>query len=730
MFFLENEIAEIIGCNHSQPHNILGQHKYTKNDKEYLCITTFLPSAKSVSVKLDNGEIYLLEKLYIDGVFSINLEGYDYIKYEYEIEYYNGDKYITRDPYTFAPTFTDVDQYLFAEGTHYEIYEKMGARITNVDGVDGVSFSVWAPNARRVSVIGSFNSWDGRVHPMRILGSSGVWELFIPNIKEYDNYKFEIKTQEGNLLQKADPYAIFNELRPSQSSLVYDNNDYKWADSEYLENRRKNHPINGPISIYEVHIGSWRRIVTENENRFMSYVEACEMLIPYVKEMGYTHIELMAISEHPFDGSWGYQVTGYYASTSRFGTPKQLMAFIDKCHQEGIGVIIDWVPAHFVKDAHALGRFDGTALYEHADPKQGEHPDWGTYIFNYGRNEVKNFLIGSALQWLEKYHFDGIRIDAVASMLYLDYGKTEGNWIPNQYGGRENIEAMEFLKHLNSVILSKDSSYLMIAEESTSWPGVTTPVESGGLGFNLKWNMGWMNDTNRYIKEDPINRRYHHSDLTFSMVYAYTEKFILVLSHDEVVHGKGSMINKMPGDNWQKFANLRTYYSYMYGHPGKKLLFMGQEFGQYDEWNEAKSIDWHLLNIDCNKGMQNYTKDLNHLYINEPALHKYDFDPRGFHWLDSNNYEQSLLGYIRKGDKDDNDIIVINNFTPVVRENYKIWVPYPCEVTEVLNSDDLKYGGSGVINTNTIASFNEGGQNYIILQVPPLGSSFLRVKSL
>ncbi len=724
------EVLDIIYANHSNPHSVLGQHLVeSKSGKsENIVITAFLPYAKDVkAIDKKTKKEYVLEKVHEDGLFQSKTTKKSFFSYLLEITYYDGTTYTTEDPYSFLPTIGELDLHLFGQGCHYEIYDHMGAKFKTVDGIEGVSFVVWAPNAKRVSVIGSFNSWDGRVHPMRSLGPSGIWEIFIPSLKNFDKYKFEIKAFDGSICEKSDPYGNFQELRPSESNLLFNIDGFTWNDEKYLEKRRGGDTLEKPMAIYEMHLGSWKRIVDDND-RFMSYLEACDMVIPYVKEMGYTHIELMGIAEHPLDASWGYQVTGYYSATSRFGTPFELMTFIDKCHQEGIGVIIDWVPAHFVKDAHGLAKFDGTCLYEHADPRKGEHPDWGTLIYNYGRNEVKNFLIGSALFWINKFHFDGIRLDAVASMLYLDYGKSGDGWIPNQYGGRENLEAVEFIKHLNSIVLGQDKSILMIAEESTSWPAVSRSVEEDGLGFNLKWNMGWMNDTNRYVKLDPIYRQYHHNDLTFGMVYAYTENFILVLSHDEVVHGKGSMINKMPGDIWQKFANLRNYYSYMYGHPGKKLLFMGQEFGQFSEWSEAKSLDWHLIDFDNHKALQSYVKDLNALYKNEVALWKYDFNDKGFSWLDANNHSNSILSFVRKADKEKDHVFVINNFTPNVHYGYKLWVPFACELVEVLNSDDKKYGGSDVKNAQSIVSFQEDGENYINLTLPPLGSLFLKVK--
>ncbi len=722
-------IEKIISSDLATPHDYLGMHLCLQGEKKGVSVNVYRPDAeKIILTNVATKEKFEMELVHEGGLFSYIFTVNKFFQYELEIHPKAGESFVTRDPYSFWPTIGDMDTYLFGQGTHYEIFEKLGAHLKEVDGVKGVAFAVWAPNAKRVSVIGSFNAWDGRIHTMRSIGASGIWEIFIPNICEFDRYKFEIKTHDGNLLEKTDPYGNFQELRPSHSSLVVDLNNYQWNDKKWLDSRRKNKPLDNALSVYEVHLGSWKRVVDENgEERFMSYIEYVDELIPYVKEMGYTHIELMPIEEHPFDGSWGYQVTGYFAPTSRFGSPTELMYFIDKCHQNGIGVLLDWVPAHFPKDAHALAKFDGTCLYEHADPRLGEHPDWGTLIFNYGRNEVKNFLIASAIFWLEKFHFDGIRVDAVASMLYLDYGKSAGNWIPNMYGGRENLEAVEFLRHMNSIILGRDESILMIAEESTSWGGVSRAPEHGGLGFNLKWNMGWMNDFLRYIEEDPINRKYHHGMLTFSMVYAYTENFILPFSHDEVVHGKGSMINKMPGDIWQKFANLRLAYGFMYGHPGKKLLFQGCEFGQYSEWSESRSLDWHILENNFNKQMQSFVKDLNALYKNEPAFWYDDFLGSGFSWIDCNDAEGSIVSFYRNTNNNKDTLVFVCNFTPVPRTEHTIYLPNPGEYVEVLNSDDLKYGGSGLINNGVLKT---GEHNSLKVVVPPLGVTVLKVKSL
>ena len=584
-------------------------------------------------------------------------------------------------------------------------------------------------NAKRVSVIGDFCGWDGRTYPLRNLDHSGIYEIFIPGLQIGDKYKFEIKTQENYIIEKSDPYANYAELRPDTASIVADIEGYEWGDQAFIEKKEASNFLNQPMSIYEVHLGSWKK--SDREHGYLTYHELADELVSYVKEMGYTHIELMPVSEHPFDGSWGYQVTGYFAPTSRFGSPKDFMHFVDVCHQNDIGIIVDWVPAHFPKDGHGLINFDGTSLYEHANPMQGEHPHWGTMIFNYGRNEVKNFLIGNALYWLDQYHIDGLRVDAVASMLYLDYGKESGEWIPNPHGGRENYEAVEFFKHLNSILYERHPQVLMIAEESTSWPGVSRPADIGGLGFGLKWNMGWMNDFLRYIEHDPIHRQYHHNDLTFSMVYAFTENFVLVLSHDEVVHGKGSMIGKMPGDYWQKFANLRLAYGFMYAHPGKKLLFMGGEFAQFEEWDESKSLDWHLLEFDKHQQVQNYVKDLNHFYKSERALWYDDFTDKGFQWINCMDNAASVVSMIRMTDKVEETLIVVANFTPVPLNDHKIGVPYKGKYEEIFNSDNEVYGGSGVMNTEPVYSMDESYDHRAqaaVLRVPPLGVTILKYK--
>lgn len=721
----EVELYEIVNSEHRDPHHFLGQHR--QDDRFF--INVFKPSAKGVEViHLETGQYLPMVKIHDAGVYTLEV-GQEAIDYKLRIEEHTGYTWETKDAYCFEPIIQELDLYLFGQGTHYNIYEKLGAHRMEVNGTWGVHFAVWAPNAKRVSVIGDFCGWDGRTYPLRNIGYSGVFELFVPGLQIGDTYKFEIKTQENHVIEKSDPYANYAELRPNTASIVTDLNGYTWGDAAYLEDKQNDNFLSRPIAVYEVHLGSWKK--SDREHGYLTYGELAEDLVAYVKEMGYTHIELMPIAEHPFDGSWGYQVTGYFAPTSRFGEPKDFMHFVDVCHQNGIGVIMDWVPAHFPKDAHGLATFDGTALYEHADPKQGEHPHWGTLIFNYGRNEVKNFLIGNALYWIEKFHIDGLRVDAVASMLYLDYGKEAGEWVPNPHGGRENYAAVEFFKHMNSVLYGRHPHLLMIAEESTSWPGVSRPAEVGGLGFGLKWNMGWMNDFLRYIEKDPVHRQYHHNDLTFSMVYAFTENFVLTLSHDEVVHGKGSMIEKMPGDYWQKFANLRLTYGFMYAHPGKKCLFMGGEFAQFAEWDEAKSLDWHLLDFDKHRETQAYVRDLNHLYKGEKALWYDDFTDKGFQWINCIDHAASVVSFVRFSDAIDDTLVVVANFTPVPLNNHRLGLPYPGKYEEIFNTDDLKYGGSGVVNSTPMVSEErpydhreQSGE----LRVPPLGITVFKYR--
>ena len=727
-----NELQLIVNAAHGDPHTVLGMHEIELDGKECLVVRVFNPQAQNVTVIDDKypSRTYPMDRIHSEGFFECVIPTRKkWFRYQLKFEGYEDNEWQTYDPYSFSPGISDMDIYLFNQGTHYNIYEKLGANPTVIDGVEGVLFGVWAPNAKRVSVIGEFNAWDGRRNPMRLLAGSGIWEIFIPGLKDNDRYKFEIKSSHGDILQKSDPYGKFAELRPSTTSLIYDINGYDWQDAEWYEEQKKTDKYNRPMNIYEVHMGSWKR--DEETGRFLSYVELADSLVDYVKEMGYTHIEMLPIEEHPFDGSWGYQVTGYYAPTSRYGNPKEFMYFVDKCHQAGIGVLLDWVPAHFPKDAHGLARFDGSALYEHEDPRQGEHPEWGTLIFNYGRNEVKNFLISNALYWVEKYHIDGLRVDAVASMLYLDYAKSDGQWVANKYGGRENIDAVEFMKHMNSIMEKQHPEVYMIAEESTSWAGVSKSADEDGLGFSLKWNMGWMNDFLEYVAKDPIYRKYHHNNLTFGMVYAYTEKFVLVLSHDEVVHGKHSMLDKMPGDLWQKFANLRASYGFMFGHPGKKLLFMGGEFGQFIEWNEKRPLDWFLLEYDHHRTMLEFAKDLNHVYLENEALWRKDFEGEGFEWIDCNDNEKSIYSFIRRGNAKEDTLVILVNFTPNTYEDFRVGVPFEGEYEEILNSDDLKYGGSGVTNVGVKRSDKieyNGREDSIGLRLAPLSVTIFKAR--
>ena len=626
---------------------------------------------------------------------------------------------------------TDFDKYLIAEGTHERAYEKMGAHLIELDGVKGVHFAVWAPNARQVSVVGEFNGWNDKSHPLNS-SDNGVWTLFVPDLAEYTVYKYRIAAQNGQTFDKADPYGFAMEQRPKTASVVVNLDQYQWGDQEWVNRRAERQGFEQPISIYEVHFGSWRKKSDPKwGSRYLTYRELAEELIPYVKEMGFSHIELMPIAEHPLDASWGYQVLGFYAPTSRFGTPEELMYFVDQCHQNDIGVILDWVPAHFPKDGSGLNYFDGTHLYSHADPRQGEHQDWGTLIFNYGRNEVRAFLISNALFWIDKYHFDGLRVDAVASMLYLDYSRQEGEWLPNEYGGRENLAAISFLRKTNEVVHGVFPGVLTVAEESTAWPMVSRPTYMGGLGFSLKWNMGWMHDTLSYVSREPIYRKYHHNDMTFSLLYAFNENFILPLSHDEVVHGKGSLINKMSGDEWQKFANLRAYYGFMWGHPGKKLLFMGSEFAQWQEWNFSASLEWVALQAPNHQGVQRFVRDINRLYQREPALHEDDFEWTGFAWIDANDSDNSVFSFIRNAKSSNEFIVVISNFTPVPRQNYRIGVPKPGYYQEILNSDSEHYWGSNMGNdggqqTEDIPA--HGHAQSLTLTLPPLATLMLKLQ--
>ena len=640
--------------------------------------------------------------------------------------------------------FSDFDLYLFGQGKNYRIYDKMGAHPRVVNGSAGVNFAVWAPSAQAISVIGDFNSWDRSAAPMQLRHSElGVWECFVPNISVGTLYKYAIYSRYNNYsVDKTDPYGFAAELRPQTASIVTDIHHHTWQDSSWMQQREERQRVNAPVSVYEVHLGSWRHVPerhkpdAEEEDRFMTYRELAPVLTEYVKDMGFTHIELMPITEYPYDGSWGYQVTGYYAPTSRFGTPEDFQYFVDYMHQQGIGVLLDWVPAHFPKDGNALSYFDGTHLYEYADSRKGEHKEWGTYVFDYGRSEVKNFLIASALFWLHEYHLDGLRVDAVASMLYLDYMREPGQWVTNQYGGREHLEAVDFLRQLNEAVYAEEQGAITIAEESTSWPLVSRPTYVGGLGFSYKWNMGWMHDMLEYMHLDPIYRRYHHNSITFSLMYAYSENFVLPLSHDEVVHIKGSMINKMPGDLWQKFANLRSFYGYMWGHPGKKLLFMGGEFGQWHEWNFAESLDWHLLTPPSDPHhaqLQNFVRELNAMYHREPALSVLDTDEQGFSWIDPHDSDNSVISFMRRSKLEEETLLFVCNFTPIPRHGYRVGVPYAGEYYEVINSDDSRYGGSGLVNNQPMQSgpiYWQSCPHSILLTLPPLATIVLKPRSL
>jgi 1,4-alpha-glucan branching enzyme len=728
------QVEAIVRNLHHDPFQILGPHELEVNGHKNWVVRAFVPDSTEVYLlNPETGEEYPMRSAHNEHFFEVVLPGPEEIfMYQYRIVATNGHERFVYDPYFFLPQMGELDLYLFGQGDHQKIYEKLGAHPMEVNGVKGVYFAVWAPNARNVSVIGNFNVWHGGKHQMRVLGSSGVWELFVPDIGVGEVYKYEVKDQSGNIFEKSDPYGFQFEVRPATGSIVVDINKHKWADQEWMDKRRRTDPLGQPISVYEVHLGSWVR-VPEDSNRFLTYRELAHELVEYVKKMGYTHIQLLPVAEHPFDASWGYQVLGYFAPTSRFGTPEDFQYFVDYCHRNDIGVIVDWVPAHFPRDAHGLAFFDGTHLYEHADPRMGEHQDWDTKIFNFDRSEVRNFLIANTLFWFEKYHIDGIRVDAVASMLYLDYSREEGEWIPNQFGGRENLGAIDFLKRLNELIFSYYPGVLSIAEESTAWPGVSKPTYLGGLGFNLKWNMGWMNDFLTYTSKDPVHRKYHHNMITFALLYAFHENFVLVLSHDEVVHGKGALLNKMPGDMWQKFANLRALLAFMFGHPGKKLLFMGTEIGQWDEWEEAHSLDWHLLEYEPHQKLQLFVKELNRVYRNEPALYEVDFDHTGFEWIDFMDSDNSIITFMRKASDSKDLLVFVCNFTPVYREDYRVGVPFQCEYKELLNSDSEMYWGSNKGNYGGLWSDEIAWHNQpysLKLKIPPLSTMIFKPQGL
>ncbi len=721
----EDAIKAIIYGMHGTPMDVFGLHDL-RPGQDAVAVRTFQPFA--TRVEIIDGENYIdMQRIHEDGLYELALSGRKPFKYRLKMTDANGHSWEADDPYGLPVRLTDYDLHLIGEGTHFRTYEKLGAHLLTVDGLTGVHFAVWAPNALRVSVIGQFNRWHGLHHPMQRRGDSGIWELFIPGLADGDLYKFEVKGPQDFLGQKSDPYAFAAELRPKTASVVSNIHRYQWQDKDWIEKRKScSAEMDRPISIYEVHLGSWRRVPQE-DNRWLTYREMAEWLLPYVKNLGFTHIELMPITEHPFDGSWGYQTIGYYAPTARFGTPDDFKYFVDRCHQEGIGVILDWVPAHFPKDGHGLAYFDGTHLYEHADPRKGEHSDWGTLIFNYGRNEVKTFLLSNAVYWAEVFHIDGLRVDAVASMLYLDYSRKDGEWIPNMFGGRENLEAVDFLKKFNEVMYAEFPGFLSFAEESTAWPMVSRPTYLGGLGFGLKWNMGWMNDILRFISKDPIHRRYHHNDITFSLIYAFTENFILPFSHDEVVHGKGSMLAKMPGDLWQKFANARLLYAFMYAHPGKKLFFMGAEIGQWNEWNCNESMDWHLLKYEHHQKLQYFFTKLNEIYQRYKPFYEIDFSWEGFEWIDLHDSDNSTVSLLRKCKNPRHIIVCIFNFTPVPRTGYRVGVPYPGAYTQIFNTDSDEFGGSGAGDVEALTAENVPWNNHyhsLPLTLPPLGAVF------
>ncbi len=715
---------QLIDGRHHDPFSVLGPRISSDARSNDISLTVFRPEAKSIAVRAVNGE-ETLSQIGKTGLFVWHGDSKKLTEHPLIIQKdMDGGSFAFYDAYSFAPQISDDQLHRFNFDSHWHVYKILGEHKTIIDGISGVLFSVWAPNAERVSVVGDFNQWDGRVCPMRCRGSSGVWELFLPGIKQGALYKYEIRNREtGEILIKSDPFGKRFEFRPSTAAIV-DKSDYIWNDHEWMSSRRDWNWLELPISVYEVHLGSWRRGL---EGEFLNYRTIADQLIPYVLECGFTHIQIMPITEHPYDASWGYQVTGYFAATSRFGCADDLKYFIDQCHHNNIGVFLDWVPGHFPRDEHALAKFDGTCLYEHQEPGRGEHKEWGTLIFDYGRTEVKNFLLSSAFYWLEEFHIDGLRVDAVASMLYLDYSREEGEWVPNIYGGNENLEAIEFLREVNSVLHLYHPGALVIAEESTSWPQVTRPVHLGGLGFSLKWNMGWMNDSLAYFQEDPIHRKFHHERLTFGLLYSFTENFMLPFSHDEVVHGKRSLFNKMPGDEWQKFANIRLLFTYMYTMPGKKHLFMGNEFAQRDEWCHERPLDWDLLELTSHKGIHQLVCDLNHLYSKEKALFGHDFDSDGFEWLDCHDSTQSVVCFQRKFKHD--FVIVILNFTPVVRDGYRIGVPVSGVYKEILNSDSIFYEGSNVFNTEDITSQSipfMNQSNSINIKLPPLAGIILK----
>jgi 1,4-alpha-glucan branching enzyme len=720
------DLRALLNFDHPSPHSILGIHIVPAG----VIVRAYYPDAEAIEL-LRNGNSTAMTKAHPAGIFELLLpDETAAFTYEFRIKYPGVDPVTVRDSYAFLPTVGAIDEHLFAEGKHVKLYEVMGSHVRRYGSVTGVSFAVWAPNAGSVSVVGDFNRWDGRMHMMRRLGTSGIWEIFIPDLPAGVLYKYEIRHRGRALPElKADPFAFYSEVPPATSSIVFESN-YQFNDGHWLHERSQVDHRRRPMSIYEVHLGSWRHTRDWDHDRPLSYRESAEPLANYVNEMGFTHVEFLPLKGHPYGGSWGYQVSSYYAATGRYGTPDDLRYLIDYLHQRGIGVIMDWVPAHFPKDSWALGRFDGTALYEHLDPLKGEHPDWGTYIFNYGRNEVKNFLIANALYWIREFHIDGLRVDAVASMLYLDYSRSDGRWAPNQFGGRENLEAIDFIRDLNRLVRQDHPGVMMIAEESTAWPKVTWPIEDAGLGYDFKWNMGWMHDTLKYFTQDSLYRQNFHNCLTFGLTYAWSESFILPLSHDEVVHMKGSLLNKMYGDRGQKFANLRALYAHMWAHPGKKLLFMGGELGQWREWSEERSLDWHLLDEADHQGVQNLVRELNRIYRYEPALWDSDVRPEGFTWLDVNSGDENVIAFMRRSETTGRRLISISNFAPVARDGRRFGLPAPGFYRQVLNTNAAVFGGSGEGTVPGVEAepIPHHGQPYsATVPLPPLGTLWLEV---
>jgi 1,4-alpha-glucan branching enzyme len=721
----KDDLTRLLALRHHDPHSILGAHVTARG----VIVRAFRPGAESVNLIADGEPPRPMRARPEPGLFEVVVEKKrEAFPYRLEVHFPGGGVITTRSAYSFPPTLGELDLYLLAEQKHEHAHEKLGAHVREVQGVIGVAFAVWAPNAAGVSVVGDFNGWDGRLNMMRMLDGSGIWEIFVPDLMSGTRYKYEIRTRDGAQMLKTDPFATWMEVPPGTASVVYKITQ-PFSDAAWMKERAARDQLRSPVSIYEVHLGSWRRVPGE-DNRSLTYREMASQLGDYVADLGFTHVELMPVMEHPFAGSWGYEVAGYFAPTARFGTPDDFRYLINALHQRGIGVILDWVPAHFPTDAFSLGRFDGTALYEHLDPRKGFQPEWNTYVFNFARDEVRTFLLASAHNWLSEYHADGIRVDAVSSMLYLDYGRRAGEWIPNQHGGRENLDAISFLQELNKQAYRQHPGVLMIAEESTAWPGVSRPVYVGGLGFGFKWDMGWMHDTLNYFSLDPIHRRYNHRDLTFGLMYAWSENFVQPLSHDEVVYGKRSLLDKMPGDRWRKFANLRALFAYMWARSGKKLLFMGGEFGQRREWNHDASLDWHLLAEADHRGVQSLVRDLNRLYRGEPALWEADIEPKGFQWIDANNGDENIIAFMRIAPSSGRRIVCLGNFSPIVRESYRIGVPAGGLYREILNSDSAIYGGSNVGNAGAVMAENSPSHGFpfsLTLRLPPLGVIWLEV---